>query len=60
MKHYLFEIIDGDWEGEQFLVGADSLPEAIKIARDNFKTTPVKYLCRLSEFEAECSGLDEF
>ena len=55
MKHYLFEDLE---TGEEFIVGADTMDEAKDIAFDNFGAT--KYLCRLSEAEAEASGLDEY
>lgn len=55
MRHYLFE--DND-SGEQFIVGANSYTEACAIAEENFNEP--EYLCKLSEFEAENSGLDEY
>ena len=60
MKHYLFECIIGDNEGEEFLVGANDLREAYEIAEDNFGTGCVNYICIVSEEEAEASGLDEY
>lgn len=60
MNHYLFEITDDDFAnaGEQFIVGADTKAEAVEIATDNFAV--VRYICRLTEEEAEASGLDEY
>lgn len=58
MKHYLFECIAGDNEGEEFIVGADSYAEAREIAQDIFKK--IKFWYELSEEEAEASGLDEY
>lgn len=60
MRHFLFEIVDDDFAeaGEEFIVGADSKDEAIQIATDYFSV--VKYICELSDFEAELSGLDEY
>ena len=55
MKHYLFE----DWEGEQFIVGADSLKEAKERAAEYFGEH-YRYICKLTDFEAEASGLDEY
>lgn len=55
MRHYLFE--DND-SGEQFIVGADSYIEACAMAEGIFNEP--EYLCELSEFEAENSGLDEY
>lgn len=55
MNHYLFD----DWaSGEEFLVGACDLEEAKKIASDNFSNP--RFICEMTEFEAECSGLDEY
>ena len=56
MKHYLFEDLES---GEQFLVGAATVEEAMAIAIDEFGEN-VKYYCRVSEMEAEASGLDEY
>lgn len=58
MKHYLFECVAGECEGEEFIVGADSLAEAKQIACENFGRA--KPICELSEEEAEASGLDEY
>ena len=55
MKHYLFEDLES---GEEFIVGACDLDEAKEIAADNFETPKFRY--RMSEFEAEVSGLDEY
>jgi hypothetical protein len=61
MKHYLFEITDSnsDYEGEQFLVSADSKNEAYERAYEYFD---VEVLClgRISDMAAEMSGLDEY
>lgn len=55
MRHFLFEDYD---TGEEFIVGADNLGEAMEEAGIYF-TRPA-YICELSEFEAEASGLDEY
>jgi hypothetical protein len=55
MKHYLFEDLE---TGEEFIVGENTLEEAKLIAEANFERP--EYKCRLSEFEAEASGLDEY
>lgn len=54
-KHYLFEDLE---TGEEFIVGACDLDEAKAIATDNFERPEFQY--RMSEFEAETSGLDEY
>ena len=55
MKHYLF--VD-DESGEEFIVGADCVTDASIIAAENFESP--RFVCRLTEFEAEASGLDEY
>lgn len=55
MKHFLFEDYD---TGEEFIVGADTLTEAIEEAKLYFADP--SYICELSEVEAEASGLDEY
>ena len=55
MKHFLFEDYD---TGEDFIVGAATLPEAIEEAKLYFADP--SYVCELSETEAEASGLDEY
>lgn len=55
MKHYLFE----DFEtGEEFIVGADCVANASTTASEYFEEP--HFVCRLTEFEAEASGLDEY
>lgn len=60
MKHYLFEVIKGDYEGEEFLVGANDYHEAREIAEANFGVGTFRYWHEVSDFEAEMSGLDEY
>jgi hypothetical protein len=62
MKHYLFEIDDenSEYEGEEFLVGAYSMEEAHDIVALYFGKVHVAYHGRLSDFDAELSGLDEY
>lgn len=55
MKHYLFE----DWDGEQFIVGANTLKEAIAEAKEYFNGH-IRYLGKLTDEQAEMSGLDEY
>ena len=55
IKHYLFEDLD---TGEVFIVGACDLDDAKTIAAEYFEEP--KYCCRMTEFEAEASGLDEY
>lgn len=62
MKHYLFEVEfdeeNPELEGMEFIVGAESKDEAIELATDI--STAVRYICRLTDEEAEMSGLDEY
>lgn len=60
MKHYLFEILDGEYEGEEFIVGEDTFSAAMEIAQDTADGADVHYCRELTEFEAENSGLDEY
>ena len=55
MKHYLFEDLES---GEEFIVGANSIDEAKVIAKEYFAEP--EYCYRMSEYEAEASGLDEY
>ena len=55
MLHYLFE----NWDGEEFIVGADNMKEAKEIASENFGDH-FRYLGKLTDDEAEASGLDEY
>ena len=55
MKHYLFEDMESR---EEFIVCACDLEEAKGIAADNFERPKFQY--RMSELEAETSGLDEY
>ena len=56
MRHYLFEDTE---TGEEFIVGADNLREAREIAVENFGEN-VEYQHRMTDYEAEASGLDEY
>ena len=55
MKHYLFEDLKS---GEEFIVGANTVSEAMVIAKENFAEPLYQY--QMTEFEAEASGLDEY
>lgn len=60
MKNYLFEIIDGDYEGEEFFVQANDKAEAIKIAKDVSNGEKVRYYGVYSDEEAERMGYDTY
>lgn len=55
MRHFLFEDYD---TGENFIVGADTLDDAMEEAKTYFADP--SYICELDEDEAEMSGLDEY
>lgn len=55
MRHYLFE---DRATGEEFIVGAMDIDEANLIAKGYFEDPECCY--RMSEYEAEASGLDEY
>ena len=55
MKQYLFEDLES---GEEFIVGANNLDEAWVTTREYFAEP--SYCYRMSEYEAEASGLDEY
>ena len=55
IKHYLFEDLE---TGEEFIVGANTVSEAMATAKEYFAEPLYHY--QISEFEAEASGLDEY
>ena len=55
MKHYLFKDLE---TGEEFIVVACDLAKAKEFAADNFDRPKFQY--RMTESEAEASGLDEY
>ena len=59
MNHYLFESLNDDMDGEDFIVGANSYTEAREIAQNIFGKR-VRFWRELTEEEAEISGLDEY
>ena len=54
-KHYLFK---DSATGEEFIIGANCVTDANVIASEYFEEP--HFVCRLTEFEAEASGLDEY
>ena len=55
MRHYLFEDLE---TGEEFIVGAGTIGEAMMVAREYFNEP--EYCYQMSDYEAEASGLDEY
>lgn len=60
MKNYLFEIMSGDYEGEEFFVQANNKSEAVKIAHDVAVDDKIRYLGAYSDEEAERMGYDTY
>lgn len=60
MKNYLFEIIDGDYAGEEFFVQANDKTEAIKIAKDVSNGEKIRCYGVYSDEEAEMMGYDTY
>lgn len=60
MFDFLFEIIDGDNEGEQFFVECNTLREAWEIADENFPNDPLRCFGKYTIEEAEILGLDTY
>lgn len=59
-RHFLFEDTES---GEEFIVCANNLAAARQLAWHVDNTTPKwlpRYICELSDEEAEASGLDEY
>ena len=54
-KYYLFE---DSATGEKFIVCADCVTDASVIASEYFEEP--HFVCRLTVFETEASGLDEY
>ena len=62
MRDYLFQIIEGEGEGEQFFVECDSLAEAWRILTEenDFDESVLEYVCEYSPAIAEAMGLDTY
>lgn len=62
MKTWWYEVTgeESDLCGEEFFVEARSPKEADEIARDNFPGEELHCLGRVSDYEAECMGLDTY
>lgn len=60
MKNYLFEIVSGDYEGEEFFVQANDKPEAFEIAHDVAVDEKIRFLGIYTDEEAERMGYDTY
>lgn len=60
MSNYLFEIMSGDYEGEEFFAVANNKDEAYKIARDVAGKEKICCYGRYTDEEAERMGYDTY
>lgn len=60
MKNYLFEIMSGDYEGEEFFVQANNKSEALAIAHDVARSDKIRCLGIYADEEAEMMGYDTY
>ena len=60
MKNYLFEIVSGDYEGEEFFVQANNKSEAFTIAHDVAVDGKIRFLGIYTDEEAEMMGYDTY
>jgi hypothetical protein len=57
LKNYLFRIEE---TGEEIICEAGSLAAAEEILEEYFDLEELYYICELSDYEAEMSGLDVY
>ena len=60
MENYLFEIVSGDYEGEEFFAQANSRSEAFAIAHDVAVDNKIRFLGIYTDKEAEMMGYDTY
>lgn len=60
MKDFLFEIVSGDYEGEEFFVQANDKTEALAIAHDVAVDDKIRFLGIYTDEEAEMMGYDTY
>lgn len=62
MKHWYFEVVtEGSFcEGEEFLVAAKDKSQARQLAEYYFPNEKLRCYGTVSDFEAECMGIDEY
>ena len=62
MFDFLFEFIDGEWEGEQILCETDTLADAwdILCGQYEFERRDLRFIERMSVEEGEWLGLDTY
>ena len=60
MKNYLFEIMSGEWEGEEFFVQSTTKNGAFYTARQVAEDERIRCLGIYSDEEAETMGYDTY
>lgn len=60
MKNYLFKIVSGDYEGEEFFVQAENKTDAFTVAREVAEGEKIRCLGIYSDEEAEMMGYDTY
>ena len=60
MKNFLFEIVNGDYEGEIFFVQCEYKADAFEIAHDVAEGAKVRLIGVYSDEEAERMGYDTY
>lgn len=60
MKNYLFEIMSGEWEGEEFFVQTDKSTIPMYTARQVAEGEKIRYLGVYTDEEAERMGYDTY
>lgn len=60
MHNFLFEIISGEYEGEEFFVQCELKADAFEIARDVAEGGKIRYLGAYSDEEAAWMGYDTY
>ena len=60
MKNFLFEIVSGEYEGEEFFVQCEYKSDAFEIAREIADGAKIRFLGTYSDEEAEMRGYDTY
>ena len=60
MPNFLFEIVSGDYEGEEFFVQAANKIDAVATAREIAEGEKIRYLGVYNDEEAEWMGYDTY
>ena len=60
MPNFLFELVSGEYEGEEFFVQAANKIDAVAVARKVAEGEKVRYLGAYNDEEAEWMGYDTY